>query len=459
LHDLKNLAPNAPESNAPESNAPESGASEATLPLAIGGRDLEISTSQLEEYLELLVDVWVDQQNVSRMLILPPDHTRLYSRAGDITAWLYRQLAGRVQVDVMPALGTHSAMTPEQCDLMFGDAVPYEQIIPHRWRDDLIRLGELSAEEIGELSNGLFHKPIPAEVNQRIIQGGYDLIVSVGQVVPHEVIGFANYTKNVCIGTGGKETIDRSHFMGAVCDMETIMGRIDTPVRQAIDGAFDRFVRPLANIQFLLTVIEETETGTTMRGIFAGNDDACYRQAATLSQQVNVTVVDRPFTRCVVYLDPREFHSTWLGNKSIYRTRMAMADGGQLLVVAPNVKTCGEDPAIDKLIRRFGYRGRQATLEAVQDHLEMENNLSAAAHVIHGSSEGRFTITYCPGPGMTRDEVEEIGYKYRPCDEVARAFDVERLTDGWHDGPDGEPFYFIRNPALGLWSTGDRFAN
>lgn len=430
---------------------------EATLPLSVGGSDRVISTVELEEHLEQLVHLWIEQQNVARLLILPPDHTRLYSRAGEITAWLYRHLIDRIQVDVMPALGTHNPMTPAQCNLMFGGEIPYQDIIVHRWRDDLIRLGELSAEEVGNLSGGLFAKSIPAEVNKRIVQGGYDLIISVGQVVPHEVIGFANYTKNVCIGTGGKETIDRSHFLGAVCGMETIMGRIDTPVRQVIDAAFDRFVRPQTNLQFLLTVIEETVAGPTMRGLYAGNNECCYHAAAKLSQEVNIKVIDQPLNRCIVYLDPREFQSTWLGNKSIYRTRLAMADGGHLLVVAPNVRACGEDPAIDELIRRFGYRGRTAILEAVECHEELQRNLSAAAHLIHGSSEGRFAITYCPGSGMTREEVEKIGYDYRPCQEVTRTYGVEKMVDGWYDGPDGEPFYFIRNPALGLWTTAERF--
>lgn len=439
-------------------NDATSGGETASLPVAMGGEQLEISSEQLEEQLEALVSHWIDGQNVSKLLILPPDHTRLYSRAGEITAWLWQKLVGRVKVDLMPALGTHAPMTREQCYLMFGPLVPYEIILPHLWREDLSRLGELSAEEIEDLSGGRFGQPIPAEVNKRVVEGDYDLVLSIGQVVPHEVIGFANYTKNVCIGAGGQATINGSHFLGAVCDMETIMGRADTPVRQAIDTLFDRFVRPRANVNFILTVVEEATDGPVLRGLFAGNDGECFARAAELSRAVNVTTLDRPLPRCVVYLDPREFQSTWLGNKSIYRTRMAMADGGELLVLAPEVKTFGEDPEIDRMIRRHGYRGRDAVLDAVGADPDLANNLSAAAHLIHGSSEDRFSITYCTASSITREEIEGVGYAHRPFEEVSQDYELDGLTDGWHDGPDGEPFYFIRNPALGLWSTSERLS-
>jgi hypothetical protein len=89
-------------------------------------------------------------------------------------------------------------------------------------------------------------------------------------------------------------------------------------------------------------------------------------------------------------------HSTWLGNKAVYRTRMAMADGGELIILAPGVKEFGEDHEIDRLIRKYGYRGTPATLAAVKANEELRNNLSAAAHLIHGSSEGRFNSPTAP---------------------------------------------------------------
>ena len=128
-----------------------------------------------------------------------------------------------------------------------------------------------------------------------------------------------------------------------------------------------------------------------------GDDAECFERAAALSLECNFQMMDREIKKAVVFLDPHEFRSTWLGNKSVYRTRMAMADGGELVVLAPGVHEFGEDATIDTLIRRHGYCGTPKTLEAVKDDPQLAGNLSAAAHLIHGSSEGRFRIRYCPG--------------------------------------------------------------
>lgn len=275
--------------------------------------------------------------------------------------------------------------------------------------------------------------------------------------MPHEVIGLANYTKNVMIGVGGKDTIDKSHFLGAVCGMESIMGRADTPVRRALNAGFDRFVRPALSVDFILTVIgPDADFNNVMRGLYIGDDDATFEAAGALSREVNFDVLDEPVSRCVVYLDPEEFHTTWLGNKAVYRTRMAMADGGELIILAPALKGFGEDPGIDTLIRRHGYMGTDHTLKAIETDPEMAGNLSAAAHLIHGTSEGRFNITYCPGEGVTQQEIESVGFDYRAYDDAASQYDPAKLTTGWHTDADGEKFYYIANPALGLWASKQR---
>jgi hypothetical protein len=191
------------------------------------------------------------------------------------------------------------------------------------------------------------------------------------------------------------------------------------------------------------------------RGLFVGDDHECFQRAAELSIEVNFTVLDEELDKVVVYLDPEEFHSTWLGNKAIYRTRMAIADEGELVVLAPAVKTFGEDPEIDRLIRRYGYRTTPEIMRFMNENQDLRNNLSAAAHLIHGSSENRFKIVYCPGE-LTRDEIESVGYDYSKLDVVQQRYDPTRLVDGWNTMPDGESVYFIRNPALGLWAHRSR---
>lgn len=167
-------------------------------------------------------------------------------------------------------------------------------------------------------------------------------------------------------------------------------------------------------------------------------------------------MLDEAPEHVVAWLDPEEFHSTWLGNKAIYRSRMAIADGGHLTVLAPAVASFGEDKEIDRLIRRYGYRGTEATLTAVDRNAELENNLSAAAHLIHGSSEGRFEITYAPG-ALTRDEIEGVGFRFGDLDELMKRYDPKALHEGWNILPDGERIYFLGAPALGLWAHKDRF--
>jgi nickel-dependent lactate racemase len=387
-----------------------------------------------------------------RVLVLPPDFTRFHSRAGQLTelAWQYY---GERLTDILPALGTHSAMTAAAREKMFG-ATPAGLFRVHDWRTGVATLGEVPAEFIEEQSEGRLHYSWPAQVNRLLVEGGFDLILSIGQVVPHEVAGMANYNKNVLIGTGGPLGIHRSHFLGAVYGMERIMGRADNPVRRVLNYAADHFARELP-IVYALTVMGRADDGRlATRGLFLGDDVQCFEQAAALSAQVNIQMMDRPIRKAVVFLDPDEFHSTWLGNKAIYRTRMALADGAELIVLAPGVREFGEDAAIDVLIREYGYRGTPATLDAVDAGGGLAASLGAAAHLIHGSTEGRFTVTYSPG-GLTREEVEGVGFRYAPPGEMMARYDPAKLVDGYNT-VDGEEVFFISNPGLGLWACGER---
>jgi nickel-dependent lactate racemase len=392
-------------------------------------------------------------QGLEKVLILPPDHTRLNSQAGPITAIAYELLtAAGVHVDILPTLGTHNPMTEKQLRMMFGGTIPLHAFKVHDWRNGIVRKGEVPGDMLAKLSGGKVNYSVGVEVSKMLFDG-YDLILSVGQVVPHEVVGMANYTKNIVVGAGGADIINKSHFLGAVCNMETLLGRTDTPVRRLFNYAVDAFLSDLP-ITYILTVVEQDYDSGKMhlRGFYAGDDVQVYNEACELARKVNITLLNREPKKVVVYLDPHEFQSTWLGNKSIYRTRMAIADGGELIVLAPALKELGEDRKIDELIRKYGYRGTPATLKAVEESEDLRGNLSAAAHLIHGSSEGRFRITYCPGPDITLDEVRSVGFDAVAYDEMAARYNPETLTDGFNTLPDGEEIFYISNPALGLWA-------
>jgi len=423
---------------------------------ARGGVGDEISTAEKQKALAGALKVI--GRPLRKVLLLPPDHTRLNSDAGELTRLLYRLLSPKAKVDIMPALGTHSPMTEGQLRMMFGRSIPLGRFRVHDWRNGIRRVGEVPGRRIREWSGGLVDYSVRIEVS-KLLFAGYDLILSVGQIVPHEVVGMANYTKNVVVGAGGSDIINKSHFLGAAFGMERRMGRIETPVRRLLNYGVETFLRDLP-IVYVLTVMEKNKAGRgmIMRGLYVGDDMETFTLGARLSQKVNLNLLDKPLKKVLVFLDPHEFKSTWLGNKAVYRTRMALADGGELIVLAPGLKEFGEDTEIDRLIRKYGYRGTPRTLAAVKANAELRNNRSAAAHLIHGSSEGRFRITYCPGPGMTQEEVRSVGFASDDLERALKRYRQDRLKDGLNRLPDGEEIFYISNPALGLWALKSQFA-
>ncbi len=389
-----------------------------------------------------------------RVIAVPPDITRYHSRAGYLTEQAYTYY-GEALTDILPALGTHTPMTDREIETMYG-STPKELFRVHDWQNELATLGRVPSSVIEELSEGKLHFDWPAQVNKRLAENDYDAILSIGQVVPHEVIGMANHNKNIFVGTGGTEGINKSHFLGAVYNMERIMGRVDSPVRSLMDYATEHFGKELPVVYVLTVVAQEADGTLAVKGLYVGDGRECYEKAASLAQAVNMTPLDEPLRKVVVYLDPSEFRSTWLGNKSIYRTRMALADGGQLIVLAPGVKEFGENDTIDPLIRKYGYVGTERVLQLVEENEDLARNLGTAAHLIHGSSEGRFSITYCAG-GLSREEIEGVNFRYEELDSMMRRYDPEKLKDGWNRMPDGEDVYYISNPALGLWYERSKF--
>ena len=398
----------------------------------------------------------IEGRTLGKVLILPPDFTRFHSGAGYITNVYYHALTEcGVQVDILPALGTHVPVSRKQAAAMFGD-IPYEALIPHDWRHDVVKIGEVPADFVSDITEGLWKRPVSVEINRRVMDESYDLIISPGQVVPHEVIGMSNHAKNLFVGVGGSDMINQSHMIGAVYGMERMMGRDYTPVRKIFDYGLEHFLKDRP-ILFVLTVTTAPGGVIHTHGLFIGEGRRCLTEAVKLAQEKNIDFVEHGLKKCVVYLDPSEFKSTWLGNKAIYRTRMAMADGGELIVLAPGVEHFGEDEQNDKLIRKYGYRGRLATLEAFEqeENADLWENMGAAAHLIHGSSDGRFSITYAV-KNISREEMEGVGFASADYEEMRRKYDPGKLHYGYNN-VDGEEIFFIPNPALGLWINRERF--
>ena len=409
-----------------------------------------ISGEQLEKMID---DLLVQYPNAKKVLIIPPDYTRCYSYAGEITQILYKKLSQSAEVDVIPALGTHMAMNEEEMQKFFGDVVPRERIIVHHWQTDTVCLGYVPAEVCSEISDGLFPEQIDVEVNHLLVDGGYDLILSVGQVVPHEVVGMANYSKNIFVGTGGREMINKSHMLSAICGMEKALGVTDSPARKVYDYAQQHFIDGKLPLVYLQTVTTRENEILKLHGLYIGDSRKPFELAAELAQKLNIVHVERRAKKVVTYLDPEELKTTWVGNKGIYRTRMTVADGGELIVLAPGVIAFGENEEMDKMTRKYGYTGTEHILELYRQGV-FEGRLMSAAHLMQGSSEGRFTITYATKPeNLSKEEIESVGYQWADYNEITKRYNPETLKEGWNVLPDGEEVYFVGTPALGLWKV------
>jgi len=412
-----------------------------------------LSDFDIENAIKLSLDG--QRRNLKRVLLIPPDLSRMHSGAGKITAMYYDLLKDSCHVDILPALGTHMAVTDEEKLMFFGESIPFDRFIAHNWRADVVKLGEIPAAFVREVSEGLIDEPIDVEVNSLIASGLYDLIISIGQVVPHEVVGMANYSKNLFVGCGGKNMIDKTHMLGAVYGMERMMGRDHSPVRDVLDYAERKFMTDVPLI-YLFTVTTCDENGVAIHGLFIGNDRSVFEHAVALSQEKNITFLEEPVQKVIVWLDPNEFKSTWIGNKAVYRTRMAIADGGELIVLAPGVRQFGEDMGNDALIRKYGYTGTARILELYKEESDLQENRSVTAHLIHASSDGRFKITYAV-KHLTQKEIESVNINYLPYEQAIAKYNPEKLREGFNETEDGEKVYFITNPALGLWACKDRF--
>ncbi|MCF6096837.1 lactate racemase domain-containing protein [Thermovorax subterraneus] len=397
----------------------------------------------------------LEGRKLNKVLIIPPDFTRINSQAGMITRILYELLSPSSEVDILPATGTHRPLSDLERKKMFGDEIPKERFLVHDWEKGTKKIGEVSAEFIEQVTQGALSFPINVEISKHIANKAYDLIISIGQVVPHEIVGMASYTKNILVGCGGKDVIDKSHFIGAVHGMERIMGIDRTPVRQVFDFVEEKFLKEYP-IMYVMTVTTTKGGAVNLDGLFIGRSRKIFEKAVALSQKKNIEFLERPVKKVVVYLDDKKYRSTWIGNKAIYRTRMAIQDGGELIILAPGIERFGENDIGEELIRKYGYAGMQKILKLIHQDVKLKENLAIAAHLIHGSSEGRFTITYAVEK-LKEEEIRKVNYNYLPFKKAYKIYNPDILNPGFNTLPNGEEVFFVSDPALGLWAWKEKF--
>ena len=388
-----------------------------------------------------------------KVLLLPPDITRAHSGAGWITEEFYKIFAETADVHLIPTLGQHVPHTPEQNAWMFG-SVPKSKIHVHDWRNGSKRIGEVSAAFVKEISKGKANWEIPVSLNKMLLDEKWDIIINIGHIVPHEVLGFANHNKNYFIGLGGKETICASHMMAACCGIENNLGQLITPLRACYNEAEDQYLSELPDFYFQVVMAYDDAGNLGHTGVYVGDDLETYLMGARASRDKNITVVP-PLEKVVAVMQGDEFYSTWVANKAVYRTRKAMADGGELLIIAPGLKRFGEQEDVDELIRKYGYCGTEKVMKLWKTEPVLQDLTHGTAHLIHGSSEGRFKITYAPGR-LTKQEMESVGFGYADLAATVKRYDPAKMKNGFNTMPDGEKVYYISTPSAGLWTTKEK---
>jgi len=392
-----------------------------------------------------------------RVLLLPPDITRAHSGVGKLTEWLYQELSAEAEVHVIPTLGQHVPHTPEENRRMFG-SIPNERIHAHDWRDGCVPVGEISADFVKEACGSVADWSIPVHLNKMLMTEPWDLVINIGHVVPHEVLGFANHNKNYFIGLGGKDTICAAHMLSATCGIENNIGNLITPTRAGFNQAEDELLGRLPDLYVQVVLAPNADGELIHTGVFVGDDLETYLAAARQSREQNITVFDEPVQKMVCVMQADEFVSTWVANKAVYRTRMAIADGGELVIIAPGLRRFGEQPEVDAFIRKYGYCGTPKVVAGYRVNADMQDLGHATAHLIHGSSEDRFTITYAPG-FLSAAEIEGVNFRHADLSETLARYQPERCKQGWNTTADGERYFFIPTPSAGLWATRKKLYN
>lgn len=396
----------------------------------------------------------------NRVLLLPPDLTRAHSRVGYVTELFYKALLAenpKCDIHVIPTLGQHVPHTEEENKWMFG-SIPHARIHAHDWRKTVKTIGTIPAELVKETTGGKADWEIPVELNTMLLDEKWDLIINLGHVVPHEVLGFANHNKNYFIGIAGKDMICAAHIAAAVYGIENNLGCLITPLRACFNYAEDHYLGDLKDLYVQIVMKRDENNKLVMCGLFVGDDLETYLEAARLSKKENITTFEKPIKKVVAVMQADEFRSTWVANKAVYRTRMVIADGGELLIIAPGLERFGEQPEVDALIRKYGYSGTDHVLKLYKTEEDMKAIPHGVAHLIHGSSEGRFTIRYAPGH-LAKKDIEQVNYEYADLKETLARYAPEKMKEGWNTMPDGEEVFYISTPSAGLWATEAKLNN
>jgi nickel-dependent lactate racemase len=353
-----------------------------------GKRDELMNAESIREIVRASLDEW-PVRPPARVLGIIPDKTRTFSP--QVVHELLAACRDRgYHLDFLVATGTHAAMTDAE-SAYFLKSQGHEDlfrnaVIANHSTDpkNLVTLGTIEASEVREISSGYLTEAIPVQVNRLVLD--YDLLVVIGPVFPHEVIGMSGGWKYFFPGISGAELIDQSHWLGALHGIRGIIGRSETPVRKLVERAGELMLarRPVQCFSLVMSP-------RGLHGLFAGDPVASHRAAAKLSREVNVVWTDRRYSRVVAEC-PVKYDELWTGGKLAYKTQEVVKQGGQIVLYAPHLDLIApQHPQVEQI----GYH----CLAYFQGQWEKFKNFerSSLAHSTHVS-----------GPGVYQNGVETL---------------------------------------------------
>lgn len=357
--------------------------------VGFGSPDADISTEDLRRIVE---DALARIGPGASVLAIVPDKTR-----DDNTDLLFPFAAEFLRtnkiekLDALVAQGTHIPMTADEkrSKLGTGDGESIEElgrVFDHHWSDpdELVQIGELTASDVAELTNGIYSNAIPLTINKLLAPKNYDHVLIFGATVPHEVAGFAGGAKYFFPGVAGPELTHATHWLGALAGIENTIGRIETPTRNLIEAAAD-FISP-ETICFTTVVTREDDERLRTHALFAGDFRQSLRRGAEVSRAVHIKYTGRTYRRVVALLD-EHYDELWVGGKASYKLGGIIEPGGELIIYAPQLRCLSETHGA--VIERYGYGVIERMQELVAESGELEENLCVAAHLAHVAYAGR----------------------------------------------------------------------
>jgi lactate racemase len=384
----------------------------------------------LSEFAAIVEQALEHIQPGERVLAIIPDKTRddnthqLFPIADE-----FLSKRGVASFDVLVAQGTHPPMSEAQKLSKIGLTSFTGSLFDHRWNDpdELITLGELSAETVRQLTNGLIDRAIPVTINKLLAPGIYDTVLVFGATVPHEVAGFAGGAKYFFPGVAGPELTHTTHWLGALAGIENIIGQIETPTRHLIEAATDLIAARIISLNTVISRREDDEL--VVYALFGGDIREAFRRAAEVSRRVHIRYTGRKYKKIIALLDPH-YDELWVGGKASYKLGAIIEEGGELIIYAPHLNRLSATHG--SLIEKYGY----APLESVRDMLgvsqELRENLCIAAHLAHvayagrlddeGKVVSRYQITMATG--LSEETCRRVNLGYR--DHTALDYEAMR---------------------------------